>query len=59
MKLSSRESAESYKIKFLLFTLGTFLHGQGGSELFLEGEEVFDALAVAGVGVFRVAAVLR
>lgn len=57
MKLSSRESAESYKIKFLLFTLGVFLHGQRGGEVFVEGEEVFYALAVAGEGVFAVAAV--
>lgn len=33
------------------------LHGQGGGEVFVEGEEVFYALAVAGEGGFAVAAV--
>ena len=56
MKLCSRESAESYKIKFLLFTLALLLDCERCGEVFVEGEEVFYALAVAGEGVFAVAA---
>lgn len=41
----------------LLLSLALLLHGQRGGEVFVEGEEVFYALAVAGEGVFAVAAV--